>query len=79
VNTIGRAAGQANQSSEAKSDLMWVQAVGERHCGRCGAVVRCWVLHSDHGHRVAEATFCAACHPDLERIFHPRGQAPNAA
>lgn len=57
---------------------MWVKIRGERRCDTCGEVVERWILYNDHGHRVAEASFCPVCYPDLERTFHTSEKARDA-
>ncbi len=58
--------------------MAWVKTADERRCGNCGAGEERWALHHDHGHRVAEATFCPVCYPDLEKIFHTPEAARDA-
>lgn len=60
-------------------EAMWIMVPSKRCCSTCGVGIERWVLHDDRGHRVAEATFCPVCYPDLEGIFHPREEAHNAA
>ena len=67
------------RSHQVVYDMMWLKAPTERCCGNCGVVVERWVLHNDLGHRVAEATFCSVCYPDVERLFHTPDPARDAA
>ena len=67
------------QSPEMEDDVMWVKAPSERCCGTCGVAVERWVLHNEQGHRVAEATFCSVCYPDVEQIFNAPEEARSAA
>ena len=57
-------------ASRMEDEMIWVKTENERHCGNCGLVLGKWILHSDQGHRVAEANFCPLCYPDVDRIFH---------
>ena len=60
-------------------DMAWVKMPNERHCRTCGAIVQHWVLLKRARRKSAEATFCAVCYPDVERIFHTPEAARDAA
>lgn len=49
--------------------MMWEKTPNERHCEKCGVLFERWVLRKFDGHRLAEATFCPVCSPDVQKIF----------
>jgi hypothetical protein len=49
--------------------MAWIRSRDVRRCGTCGIVVERWVLQNNHGHQVADATFCPVCYPDVKQVF----------
>ncbi len=49
--------------------MVWVKASEKRRCGNCGILVERWVLQRNSRRKVAEATFCPTCYPDLKKAF----------
>ncbi|MFQ5846736.1 MAG: hypothetical protein ACE5IQ_03570 [Candidatus Methylomirabilales bacterium] len=66
-----------NRVTAVGNEREWVRTPAERSCGRCGAPVESWALRKADGHRVAEATFCLVCTPDVAMVFatHDQGEA----
>lgn len=59
--------------------MMWEKTPDGRHCEKCGVIFERWVLRKFDGHRLAEATFCPVCSPEVKKIFATADMASDAA
>jgi hypothetical protein len=49
--------------------MSWVEMPKEQPCAICGTAVELWVVLKSAGRKVAEATFCPICYPNIHKIF----------
>jgi len=59
--------------------MTWLNTSDKRRCETCRTVVEHWVLEREHGHKVAELTFCPVCSPGVKSMFNSPKKASGAA
>lgn len=49
--------------------MTWIQLPHNGPCETCGTEVEVWVILRCGRRKMAEASFCPTCYPDLAKVF----------